>query len=214
VRPAVPVRVVIADDHALFRQDLKTMLRRRAEIRVVGDVESLAALEPVLARGTCDVLLLDLQMERNALADVERLSKLVRVVIVTASEHPSNALAAVQAGASAIVFKRFAMETLIEAIRAVCSGHVWLPPTLQAEVRTRAFGKRSDATLSAREREVVRLSALGLRNHEIAKRLEIGEATVKTHIGNALQKLGIRDRVDLARYAIREGLVGVDETPQ
>ena len=113
-----PLRIVLADDHALFRQGLKTMLRRRSEVTIVGDVASLADLDRVLADSACDVVLLDLQMERNALSDIERLARLVRVVVVTASEHPSNALASLQAGASAIVFKRFAIETLVEAIRA------------------------------------------------------------------------------------------------
>ena len=204
------IRVLIADDHALFRQGLRTMLRRRTEVTVVADVARLTDLEPLLADGACDILLLDLQMEHNALADIQRLARLVRVVVVTASEHPSNALAALKAGANAVVFKRFALETLIEAIRAARDGYVWLPPSLQAEVRTRAFAKPADQ-LSARESEVVRLVALGLRNQEIADRLGIGEATVKTHLNNILHKLALRDRVEVARYAIRVGLIGVDE---
>jgi two-component system NarL family response regulator len=206
----VPLRIVLADDHALFRQGLKTMLRRRSEVTIVGDVASLADLDRVLADSACDVVLLDLQMERNALSDIERLARLVRVVVVTASEHPSNALAALQAGASAIVFKRFAIETLVEAIRAVRDGYVWLPPSLHAEVRTRAFAKTTER-LSGRERDVVRLVALGLKNLEIAERLEIGEATVKTHLNKVFQKLAVHDRVDVTRYAIRVGLIGVDE---
>jgi len=208
---AMPLRLVLADDHALFRQGLKTMLRRRPEVAVVADVERLADVDRVVDQTPCDVLLLDLQMERNALADIERLAKTVRVVVVTASEHPSNALAALQAGASAVVFKRFAIETLIDALRAVRDGYVWLPPSIQSEVRTKVFTKTGDA-LSRREREIVRLVALGLRNHEIAERLAIGEATVKTHLNKVFQKLAIRDRVDVARYAIRVGLIGVDES--
>jgi DNA-binding NarL/FixJ family response regulator len=195
-----PLRLVLADDHALFRQGLKTMLRRRPEVMVVADVERLADVERVVTETNCDVLLLDLQMERNALGAIERLARLVRVVVVTASEQPSNALAALEAGATAIVFKRFAVETLLEAIRAVRDGFVWLPPSLQAAVRTRVLAKRGEQ-LSAREREIVRLVALGLRNHEIAERLEIGEATVKTHLNRVFHKL-------------RVGLIGVDETLQ
>jgi len=209
--PSAPLRLVLADDHALFRQGLKTMLRRRPEVAVVAEVERLADLNRVLADTGCDVLLLDLQMERNALGDIERLARDVKVIVVTASEHPSNALAALQAGASAVVFKRFAIETLMEAIRSVRDGYVWLPPSIQAEVRTKVFTKSGD-TLSRREREIVRFVALGLRNHEIAERLAIGEATVKTHLNKVFQKLGVRDRVDVARYAIRVGLIGVDES--
>ena len=210
MKPAAPLRLVIADDHALFRQGLKTMLRRRPEVTIVADVESLADLDAVLVTTPCDVVLLDLQMERNALGEIGRLAHLVRIVVVTASEHPSNALAALEAGANAVVFKRFALETLVEAIRAVRDGYVWLPPSLQAEVRSRAFAKPAER-LSTREREIVRLVALGLRNLEIGERLSITEATVKTHLNNVFSKLAIRDRVDLARYAIRIGLIGVDE---
>jgi two-component system NarL family response regulator len=206
-----PLRLILADDHALFRQGLKTMLRRRPEVAVVAEVERLADVGRVLAETPCDMLLLDLQMERNALADIDRLARKVRVIVVTASEHPSNAVAALQAGASAVVFKRFAIETLIDAIRAVRDGYVWMPPSIQTEVRAKVFTKNTEA-LSRREREIVRLVALGLRNHEIAERLAIGEATVKTHLNKVFQKLAVRDRVDLARYAIRVGLIGVDES--
>jgi two-component system NarL family response regulator len=206
----VPLRVVIADDHTLFRQGLKSMLKRRPEVTIVADVERLSDLTAVLAGTACDLLLLDLQMERNALTEIERLARVVRVVVVTASEQPADALTAVQAGASAVVFKRFAIQTLMEAIRAVRDGYVWLPPILQAEVRTHMFAKPG-VRLSAREREIVRLAALGLRNAEIAQRVLISEATVKTHLNKVFHKLGVRDRVELARYAIRVGLIGVDE---
>lgn len=206
----MPLRLVLADDHALFRQGLKTMLRRRPEVAVVGDVERLADIDRVLDQTPCDVLLLDLQMERNALADIERLAKIVRVVVVTASEHPSNALAALQAGASAVVFKRFAIETLMEAVRAAAGGAVWMPPSVQAEMTTR-WKDPVGEQLTPREREIVRHVARGFRNAEIGKRLFISEATVKAHLVSVFQKLAIRDRVELTRYAFRMGLVGLDD---
>jgi DNA-binding NarL/FixJ family response regulator len=108
------------------------------------------------------------------------------------------------------VFKRFAIETLMTAVRAVADGQVWMPPSLQADVAAR-LGEPASAALTRREREIVRHVALGLRNAEVAKRLAISEVTVKTHVNNIFQKLGIRDRVELALYAIRMGIIGVNE---
>jgi DNA-binding NarL/FixJ family response regulator len=207
---AAPLRLIVADDHALFRQGLRSMLRLEPGVVVVAEVERVADLAPILAETRCDVLLLDLQMDRNALADIEGLARRVRVLVVTASEQPSEALAALRAGARAVVFKRFALETLMDAVRAVMDGHVWMPPALQAEITAQALQSETEP-LSSREREIVRAVALGLRNAEVAQRLAIAEATVKTHLNKIFQKLGIRDRTELVRYAIRVGIVGVNE---
>ena len=161
-----------------------------------------------LAATPCDVLLLDLQMDRNALADIASFARRVQVVVVTASQDPAEALAAIRAGARAVVFKRFAVETLVEALRTVREGHVWLPPALQSELTARLTEPDAKA-LTSREREIVRLVALGFQNSEIAQRLEIGDATVKTHLNNVFHKLEVRDRVALTLYAIRLGLVGI-----
>jgi DNA-binding NarL/FixJ family response regulator len=207
---ANPIRVIVADDHALFRQGLRSMLRLQPDVTVVAEVERASELLPVLERHRCDVLLLDLQMERNALADIETLAEHVAVVVVTANERSDDALAAIRAGARGVVFKRFAIETLMTAVRAVADGQVWMPPALQAAV---AAGLRGPAapSLTPREREIVRHVALGLRNAEVGLQLHISEVTVKTHINNIFQKLGIRDRVELVLYAVRTGIIGVHE---
>ncbi len=204
------IRLIIADDHALFRQGLISMLRLEPEVTIVGEVDSVEALGSALATTSCDVLLLDLQMERSALAVIEDLARDVRVIVVTASEQASDHLAAFRAGASAVVFKRFAVDTLMEAIRAVRDGYVWMSSELHPLVRERALAPAGEL-VSSREQEIVRLVALGLRNAEIADRLGITEATVKTHLNKVFQKLGVRDRVELTRFAIRTGLVGADE---
>jgi DNA-binding NarL/FixJ family response regulator len=149
-------------------------------------------------------------MERNSTADIPVLAERVPIVVVTASERLAEALAAVRAGARAVVFKRFAIETLMTAITAVASGGVWMPTELQAalasELRVPAARK-----LTAREHEIVRHVALGMRNAEVAKQLSITEVTVKTHLNNVFQKLGVRDRVELTLYAIRTGLIALHE---
>jgi len=208
---SLPLRIVIADDHALFRQGLKSILKLQPQVTVVADVERVSDVAPTLERTPCDILLLDLQMERSALDAIEELARSVRVIVVTASEEPAESLAALRAGARAVVFKRFAVETLMSAVKAVAEGHVWMPPALQAEVATQALDLSTER-LSSREREIVRFVALGLRNAEVAQRLLITEATVKRHLNNIFQKLKIRDRVELARHAIRVGLVGVKDS--
>ena len=199
------LRLIIADDHSLFRQGMKELLLLQPEVEVVGEVQRLSELASMLTTTPCDVLLLDLQMERWVGGDIERLSRVTRVVVLTASERKEDAMAALRMGAHAFVQKRYAVETLMEAIRSAAQGLVWIPPALQAEL---ALQLRSPwrSQLSNRETEIIRCVAAGLRNAEVAERLLIGESTVKTHLNNIFQKLGIRDRVELALYAHRVGL--------
>ena len=205
-----PIRVAIADDHGLFRQGMRSMLRLQDSIEVVAELERVAEISSMLDRTECDVLLLDLQMERSVLCDIETLAPRVAVVIVTASELVDDAIAAIRAGARGIVFKRFAIETLLTAIHTVVGGGVWLPPALQTKVVER-LREPTAATLTPREREITKHVARGLRNAEVAAQLSISEVTVKTHVNNIFQKLGIRDRVELALYAVRMGIIGAHE---
>ena len=204
------IRLIIADDHALFRGGLKSLLRRQRDMKVVGEVDSADALMEALADTAYDVLLLDLQMERWALDDIRQLATRTKVLVLTASESAENAITAMRLGARAVVQKRFAVQTLMEAIRAVADGSVWMPPTLQAEVAAQ-WGASGSKQLTSREAEIVRLVATGLRNAEIAQRLLITEATVKTHLNNIFEKLELRDRVELAVYALRHGLVAAQD---
>jgi DNA-binding NarL/FixJ family response regulator len=210
---SAPLRVVLADDHTLFRQGLRAMLRLQTDIDVIGEVERADEILPLLETTPCDLLLLDLQMERSACSDIAALAERVAVVVVTASERVEDGLAALRAGARGLVFKRFAIETLMTAIAAVREGHVWLPPVLQAEIAA-ALREPEAAVLTAREREIARHVALGLRNAEVAQRLSISELTVKTHLNNIFQKLGLSGRLQLALYAVRAGWLGDDDKRQ
>jgi DNA-binding NarL/FixJ family response regulator len=200
------IRLIIADDHAIFRQGLKSVLRFQTEVEVVAEVGRSSELDQVLAATPCDVLLLDLQMERWMTDDIERLARITKIVILTASERNADAIAAIRMGARAVVQKRFALETLMEAIKAAMDGLVWMPPELQAELVDSQWS-RSENELTAREREIVRYVAMGMRNAEVATKLAITEGTVKKHLNNIFQKLNIRDRVEVALYAMRAGLV-------
>jgi DNA-binding NarL/FixJ family response regulator len=207
-----PLRLILADDHALFRAGLRSLLKHEPGVTIVAETDRIEGLGELVAATPADILLLDLQMERSSLPEVEALAARIAVIVVTASELVGDALGAIRLGARAVVLKRFAVETLMDAIRGVAAGNVWMPPSVQGELAARLRSPTSNP-LSAREEEVVRHVALGLRNAEVARRLFISEQTVKTHLNNVFQKLGIQDRVELTVYAIRNGIIGVHERP-
>jgi two-component system NarL family response regulator len=201
------IRLILADDHALFRQGLASLLRLEPDFEVIAEVERVGDLDRVLTETPCDMILLDLQMERWSMDEIPQLAQRASVIVLTATESAESGMAALRLGARAIVQKRFAIEFLVTAIRAVADGHVWMPPALQA-----AFvqGENPSAKrLTSRESEIVRYVASGLRNNEVAERLSITESTVKTHLNNIFQKLGLRDRLELTHYAIKTGMVAV-----
>jgi DNA-binding NarL/FixJ family response regulator len=204
-----PIRLVIADDHALFRDGLKSLLRRQRDIQVVGEADTAAALTTAVAATKCDLLLLDLQMERWALDDIPQLASRTKVVVLTANENMENAIAAMRLGARAVVQKRFAFHTLVAAIRTVAHGFVWMPPALQAAVASQ-WTSSASKSLTSREIEIVRQVASGLRNAEVAQQLALAEATVKSHLSNIFYKLKVRDRVELTVYAIKNGLISAE----
>lgn len=204
------LRILIADDHELFRESLAMLLRQKAEIAAAESVGTLAELAARLDDFRPDVVLLDLCMERPAVAEIPALALHTRVLVVTSTEHGDQLLAAVRAGARGVVGKGATVDTLMDAVRAVARGEVWLSSVLQARL-VGALSEASSDRLTAREREVVRLVALGMRNAEIAAELFISAVTVKTHLGRVFDKLGVRDRGDLVLYAVRAGLIGVDE---
>ncbi|HVA77035.1 MAG TPA: response regulator transcription factor [Candidatus Binataceae bacterium] len=207
-----PIRILIADDHALFRQGLKSLLDLQPELVVVAEIDRADTLAAAVATAHPDIVLLDLQMDRWAADEIESLVPCTSVIVLTASERIEDALGALRAGARAIVQKRFAVETLMEAIRAVADGLVWIPPAIQAQVMTQ-WGTPRGERLTAREIEIARAVAAGSKNAEIAAQLSISESTVKTHLNNIFQKLGVRDRVELAMYAVKSGLISMrDET--
>jgi len=201
-----PIRLLIADDHTLFRQGLKSLLQLHPEVQIVGEVERADDLLPAIEGTPCDILILDLQMDRWMGNELEGLSQRTKVVVLTASERIDDAITAMRHGARAIVQKRFAVETLMEALRTVISGMVWMPPAVQTELASQ-LGTPAEQRLTEREHEIVRYVAEGLRNAEIARQLSISESTVKTHLNNIFQKLHLRDRLELALYAMRVGSV-------
>jgi DNA-binding NarL/FixJ family response regulator len=204
-----PIRIFLADDHAMFRQGLKSVLTHHLDVSIVGEAARVDDIVPMLERAPCDIVLLDLQMDRKVISDIARLAAHAKVIILTATEDSDQAVACLREGAHGVVLKRFAVETLMEAVRTVMSGDTWLSPRLQTRMATELRGA-PHVTLTSRERDIVRLVAHGLRNGEVAVKLFISEETVKTHLNNIFRKLNLRDRVELTLYAVRVGIVDVD----
>jgi len=214
------IRVLIADDHAVVRQGLRTFLELQEDIDVVGEaadgaqaLQAAAALEP-------DVVLMDLVMpELDGVAAIERLRErapATRVLVLTSFLDEDKVLPAIRAG---YLLKDVEPAELVRAIRTVDGGDSQLHPAVAARVLRELAGEAEEGdgtgdgrsgqrhgSLTARELEVLALLARGGANKAIAFELGVAEKTVKTHVGNILSKLGLSDRTQAALYAVREGL--------
>ncbi len=207
-----PLRIAVADEHAAFRTGLIALLQLQTHVKVVAEIECWSDVAPAFEHTPCDILLLYLPLHREALADMRTIATRVPVIVITGSDWREDALAALRSGARGVVLRRLAIDSLVEAIGAVARGQVWIPPALQATV-VGGYREHPDTPLTAREREIAAAVARGLRNIEVARQLFISEQTVKTHLNNIFHKLGVRDRVELAMYAARIGLVELHEEP-
>ncbi|GII30760.1 response regulator [Planotetraspora mira] len=203
------IRVLIADDHPVVRQGLRTFLDVQDDLTVIGEAadgeEAVAMAESL----TPDVLLLDLRMPvLDGLGALGRLEGLgVRVIVLTSVSDPVDVAPAMRAGAAGFLYKDVDPAALVQAIRAVHGGQVLLAPDAAVAMLS-GPGPAPDAmaVLTERELEVLRLIATGCSNREIARELLVAEKTVKTHVSNVLMKLGVQDRTQAALYAVRHGL--------
>src|SRR5690242_3366233 len=217
------IRVLIADDHPIVRDGLGKLLSLEEDIIVVGEasdgrevLEKVQELDP-------DILLLDLRMPNldglSALQALQQTNKRTRVIILTASEDKNEFVQAMKLGCSGIVLKQTAPDLIVKSIRKVHSGEIWLDSHTTAAVMRQfstalegghpsASGTkgRERSPLSTREREIVALVAQGYKNKEMAEKMFISEQTVKNHLHNIFDKLGVSDRLELALYAIHNNL--------
>jgi len=214
------IRVLIADDHEVFRHGLEQALAGEPDIDIVGiATDGLGAAEQAVAL-TPDVVLMDVRMP--VLTGVEATTRIrserpdVKVMILSGSDDEQDLFAAVRAGASGYLLKEVSIEDLADAVRAVHRGEGLVAPSMVAKLLQEftAVSRRvaeeehgGVPKLTEREREVLRLVARGMSNKEIAAELVIAENTVKNHVRNILEKLHLRSRTEAAMYAVREKLV-------
>ena len=209
----MPIRVLIADDHGIVRGGLRLLLDRQPDIDVVGEaVDGVEALEQALALSP-DVCVLDVSMPRMTGLQAARQIRAHRpqttVLILSMHDDQRYVYDALKAGASGYVLKREVDHALLDAVRAVAGGHAFLTNAVERSLirewmRDDAAGP--EEPLSPREQEVLKLIAEAYTNRQIAETLHVAEKTVESHRANLLRKLGMRDRVELVRYAIRRGL--------
>ncbi|GGV23429.1 DNA-binding response regulator [Actinomadura cremea] len=212
-----PIRVLIADDHPVVRQGLRTFLGIQDDIEVVGEAADGASAVSLAESAEPDIVLMDLKMPGadglTALAELRARGVSARVLILTSVTERGHVLPAVQAGAAGYLYKDVDPQALVQAIRAVHDGHVlFAPDAAEAMLAEPASGDdRGLAALTDREREVLVHIARGRSNREIARALVVSEKTVKTHVSNLLMKLGVQDRTQAALYAVRHGVGTVGE---
>ena len=206
-----PTTLVVADDHAVVRSGLRMLLDAEPDLTVVDEAGDVGGTLSAVTNRKPGVLLLDLNMPGEptlpALGRIKQSSPDTRIVILTMHNEPIFAREAMRAGASGFVLKHAADGELVKAIRTVASGGRYVQPELAGDLlgptRDEAAGE-----LSAREREVLGLLALGHTNPEIAEQLSLSVRTVESHRANIHQKLELSCRADLVRYALEHGLIG------
>jgi DNA-binding NarL/FixJ family response regulator len=208
------LHILIADDHGIVRAGLRMLLDRQEGMNVVAEAEDgVEAVEKALA-GKPDIAILDVAMPRmtglQAARHIREQAPDVHVLLLSMHDDERYLLEALKAGASGYVLKRAADTDLVEAVRAVARGNSFISPHAEGSLLKKILDDpEGDPTekLTPREREVVKLIAEAYTNKEIAAILNLAEKTVESHRANVLAKLGMRDRVELVRYAIRRGLI-------
>jgi two-component system, NarL family, nitrate/nitrite response regulator NarL len=220
-KPSQPVRLAIADDHPIFRDGLRRLLEADAEMKVVGEASDGAEAVKLAKAVKPDILLLDLAMPKHpgleALRDLSMPANAtpVRVILLTAAAEKSQIVEALQLGARGVVLKDSATQLLIKAIHTVMAGEYWvgresvsnlvqylrtLMQSSHDEARQKKFG------LTPRELEIVSAVVAGYSNKEIAEYFKISEDTVKHHLSNIFDKLGVSTRLELALFAVNQAL--------
>ncbi|KTR11533.1 response regulator [Curtobacterium luteum] len=222
--------IVLADDQDLVRAGFTVILESEPGFRVVGEAADGAEAVDAVVRLRPDVVCLDVQMPGvDGLEAARRIAALddpPAVLVLTTFDHDDALFQALEAGASGFLLKNASPEQLIEAVRTVAAGDALLAPDVTRRVISRATAAPvqtpatpvdttataaaavADAGLTEREAEVLRLLARGLSNAEIARELFVGDATVKTHVSNVLQKLALRDRIQAVVWAFEHGVAG------
>ena len=220
-----PIRVLIADDHALFRRGLEMVLQGEAGLELVGQASDGQEAVQLASEVVPDVVLMDIRMPKitgiEAARQMKEVAPSAKIVILTISDEDDDLFEAIRAGASGYLLKDIPLDELADSVRAVHGGQSLINPSMAGKLLTEfATLARRDSEdepakhapapkLTDREMEVLRLVARGLNNRDIAKELFISENTVKNHVRNILEKLQIHSRMEAVMIAVREKLIEI-----
>ncbi|MGH3322571.1 MAG: response regulator [Streptosporangiaceae bacterium] len=214
---AAPIRVLLVDDHGLFRRGLELILQQESDIEVVGEASDGAEAARMAVQLEPDVVLLDVRMPRRhgieACSAIRSDVPTAKIVILTVSDEEEDLFEAVKAGASGYLLKSIPVDEVAASVRAVHEGQSLIPPSMASKLLSEfaTIAKRKNRSvpaprLTGREMEVLQLVARGLANRDIAEELCISDNTVKNHVRNILEKLQLHSRMQAAMYAVREKL--------
>lgn len=219
------IRIIVADDHPIVRDGIRRLLTLEPDFDVIGEAGDGREVIELVTHLDPDILLLDLRMPNldglSALQTLQQTNRRTKIIVLTASDDKNEFVQAMKLGCSGIVLKQTAPELIVKSIRKVHAGEIWLDSNTTAAVmrqfaapgsensgstNTTSGKPRERSPLSTREREIVTLVAQGYKNKEMAEKMFISEQTVKNHLHNIFDKLGVSDRLELALYAIHKGL--------
>lgn len=220
-----PIKVMIVDDHALFRRGLQMVLEAEADIEVVAESGDGADAVEKAKQTNPDVILMDVRMPKRtgleATASIKQILPESKILMLTVSDEEADLYEALKAGALGYLLKDLAIEEVAAAIRSVNAGHSLITPSMATKLLAEFSAlsaksgdpKRPQATLTEREIDVLNLAAQGLGNRDIAKRLVISENTVKNHIRNILSKLHLHSRGEAVAFGVREKMIDLPNGP-
>lgn len=204
------ISVLIVEDHPVVRSGIRMLLTEEGDINVLAEASNGREALTLLETLTPDLLLLDISMpEVNGLEVTQHVREkypTMPILILTMHEDERYFFQLLRAGATGYIVKGAAPNDLVSAVRAVAAGQAYLYPSL-----ARLLAKEPDTVLSARELEVLQLTAQGLTAREVGKKLSISSNTVERHRANIMSKLGVSNRAELIRYAIRRGLLSIED---
>jgi len=216
----IKIKILLADDHKIFRDGLKPLLERQPDIEVVGEADDGLRTIEICRELKPDVIILDITMPGlNGIEVTKRITSdfpHTKIIILSMHSDRRFVLAALKSGASGYLLKESSFQELIDGIRCVMKGHIYLSSQLSSKIIKEFLrlaeqdGSTAFTVLSVREREVLQLLAEGQSNKEIAAKLNISVKTIETHRKNIMEKLNLFNIAELTKYAIREGLTPLE----